>query len=380
MSVTYPVTNLNDHGAGSLRQAVLNANAHPGTDIIDFKVGGTIALTTGQLTVTDSVQIVGPGAAKLTISGDGKTRILDVANPKINVSVSGVTFTRGNPGIAFGGAVSNFGKLSLSGDVFTNNVAASFTTGPTSGGGGAAIENAGSLYVSTCTFDSNTVYVHDGSGIDGGGAIYNNGYANISRSTFSNNVAQTSPSALTPLSAGNGAGIYNNGSLLLTNSTLYYNNIDSAFGVGGGLFTNSTAASTVINCTFSNNTFYNIGGDVGSLKLGNTIVANFGAYARVSDDVSGGFTSLGNNLIGYSGDPGWLPSDIVGASSASPINPLLGALAYNGGPTKTLAISNSSPARAHGSVALATSFGLTTDQRGLPRVELGKVDIGAFEL
>src|SRR5712664_313609 len=56
---TFTVTNLNDGGAGSLRQAVLDANAHGGADQIAFATGlrGTITLTTGQLSITDSVTI-----------------------------------------------------------------------------------------------------------------------------------------------------------------------------------------------------------------------------------------------------------------------------------------------------------------------------------
>ena len=58
---TFTVSNLNDSGAGSLRQAVLDANAHAGADQIAFASGlrGTITLTTGQLTITDSVTIDG---------------------------------------------------------------------------------------------------------------------------------------------------------------------------------------------------------------------------------------------------------------------------------------------------------------------------------
>src|SRR5262249_35750823 len=56
----FMVTNLLDSGAGSLREAVVAANANPGADTIDFATTGTIALTTGQLDITDSVAINGP--------------------------------------------------------------------------------------------------------------------------------------------------------------------------------------------------------------------------------------------------------------------------------------------------------------------------------
>src|SRR5438093_640185 len=65
---TFPVTTLNDAGGGSLRQAVLNANATAGADTITFQPGltGPVTLTSGELLVTDSVTITGPGAGVLT--------------------------------------------------------------------------------------------------------------------------------------------------------------------------------------------------------------------------------------------------------------------------------------------------------------------------
>src|SRR5690242_11154240 len=73
----FTVTNLNDAGAGSLRQAILDANAAPGSDRVLFQSGlsGTIALTTGQLSITDSVQVLGAGPGQLTVSGNGASRI-----------------------------------------------------------------------------------------------------------------------------------------------------------------------------------------------------------------------------------------------------------------------------------------------------------------
>src|SRR5262245_55167448 len=67
---TFTVRNLADSGPGSLRQAVLDANAHPGADLIAFApaASGTIALTGGELSVTGDLTIVGPGAQRLTVS------------------------------------------------------------------------------------------------------------------------------------------------------------------------------------------------------------------------------------------------------------------------------------------------------------------------
>src|SRR5262245_21256778 len=74
------VTTLADRGAGSLRAAVARANAHPGADVVAFDEGlaGTIALTGGELDVTDDVKINGPGPDKLTVSGNNTSRVFTV--------------------------------------------------------------------------------------------------------------------------------------------------------------------------------------------------------------------------------------------------------------------------------------------------------------
>ena len=70
---TFTVTNLDDSGSGSLRQAILDANGHAGADTVQFQNGlsGTIALSAsgGPLVITDPVDVQGPGADKLSVSG-----------------------------------------------------------------------------------------------------------------------------------------------------------------------------------------------------------------------------------------------------------------------------------------------------------------------
>ena len=87
---TFDVLNLNNSGAGSLRQAILNANAHVGVDIIDFNVAGTITLTTGALpAITDKVVI------------DGSTAPGFAGTPKIEVNSNrfyGIVFSSTSAG------------------------------------------------------------------------------------------------------------------------------------------------------------------------------------------------------------------------------------------------------------------------------------------
>ena len=84
---TITVTNTNDSGPNSLRQALANANDG---DTINFAVTGTIGLTSGELLVTKSVTISGPGTATLTVDGNATSRVFHIG-PGKTVSISGLT-------------------------------------------------------------------------------------------------------------------------------------------------------------------------------------------------------------------------------------------------------------------------------------------------
>jgi len=190
-----------------------------------------------------------------------------------------------------------------------------------------------------------------------------------------------------------GGGIYSfQATTTLTNSTVSGNTAGAS---GGGIYnisaTLNLSSVTVTNnrltntsCTFCSGGIFNNG----SSNLNNTIVAgNTAANASSSPDFTGGVSStssfniIGNNQ-GTTGITGGTRNNQVG-TPASPIDPRLEPLADNGGPTQTHALLADSPAIDKGS-----SFGLTTDQRGLTRpVDLANytnaadgADIGAFEV
>jgi len=94
-AATITVTNTNDSGPGSLRQALANAN---NGDRINFAVTGTITLTSGGLVVTKNVTISGPGANQLSIDGNQATLVFGVF-PQRTVSISGLSITNGQYGI-----------------------------------------------------------------------------------------------------------------------------------------------------------------------------------------------------------------------------------------------------------------------------------------
>src|SRR5262245_65680404 len=81
MPSTFLVENPADSGAGSLRQAILDANANPGADVIDFAPAarnGAITFTSGQVSITDDLTIDGPGAERLAVSGNDVSRVFQI--------------------------------------------------------------------------------------------------------------------------------------------------------------------------------------------------------------------------------------------------------------------------------------------------------------
>src|SRR5262249_36065656 len=153
------------------------------------------------------------------------------------------------------------------------------------------------------------------------------------------------------------------------------------YGPGGGLYVRNNGTAALTNCTVSGNSAGYCGGllsgyPASTITLGNTIVAG-----NTGGDVAsfgGVFVSHGNNLVGAIGfTSGWVGSDLTG-TNAKPLNPVLAPLGNYGGATQTMALLPGSPALDTGSNALLPA-GLSTDQRGLPRIVNGIVDIGAFE-
>ncbi|MGH8093972.1 MAG: choice-of-anchor Q domain-containing protein [Chthoniobacterales bacterium] len=427
-AATLTVTNGSDSGAGSLRQAILDAASG---DTINFSLpanSSTITLTSAELLIDKSLTITGPGAGLLTVQrstagGTPDFRIFNITFGNFNVTISGLTLANGSATGSDGGGIingSNGGTLTMTSCTISGNA--------TDGNGGGIMNesNGGTLAITGCTISGNVA------GGNGGGVFTDFGTVGATNTSISSNSASdgggiynnfgtvsTTNSTLSSNSASNGGGIFNSdASLNMTSSTLSAN---SATGSGGGLdnhnsssnVTNCTVSGNsaddgggilsddggtinVINCTFSANSATLAGGIDTSqgdeLDLTNTIIAG-NTDTSGSPNGVGSFSTEGYNLIGDATGMDITPTtgDQIG-TAASPIDPLLGALQNNGGPTFTQALLFGSPAIDQGAAANDPSTGdpITTDERGMTRpVDRPKIpnatggngsDIGAFEV
>ena len=346
-AATFTVSNLSDSGGGSLRQAILDANATGGADQIVFKSGlsGQVSLGSILPTINDPVQILGPGPKQLTVSGSNASGIfhIEFASPNPPVTISGLTLTGGNNTIDPGGAI--FSKYS---DLTVENVVVTGNRTTTNDAGGIG-NFGGSLTLRSSTVSGNTT------GEDGGGVF-----------------SIHAPGVAT--------------SLTIENSTITGNSAGPSGYSGGVAFLDFTASSsiTVRNTTISGNTATAYGGGLltyhgSSRTIENTIIANNTAPVGPDLDVYTPAYPVSTTFSLIENPAGAV---IVGGPNILGQDPKLGPLADNGGPTSTMSLLNGSP-------ALDKGKGTGVDQRGAPRpfdlkgIALAaggnSADIGAYE-
>jgi hypothetical protein len=414
-ALTITVTNTNDSGPGSLRQALADANDG---DTVNFDAslkGQSIGLTSGELVIDKSITITGPGSDQLavrTVDFQHYFRIFHVMasptltiegltiGPSIFFSGCGIqndqaTLTInncvvvGNTGSTSGAGIANGGTLTVNNSSIHGNVLQfqgtgagiysggtliinnSIISGNLSGKGqtnGGGIYSSGILEITNSTIDGNSVGGH-------GGGISNTGNAIITSSTISGNSSgggypgpQTGP--------GFGGGIFNVGTLTISNSTVSTNSaltINQEPGCGGGI--RNSGSLQIANSTISGNSAAN-GGAICNhavpLEIANSIL-NAGDLGENIFNDGGTITSLGYNLSSDNGG-GFLtgPGDQINT------NPMLGPLQNNGGPTFTHALMPGSPAIDAGDPNFTPPP--FTDQRGYVRVYNGRIDVGSFEV
>ena len=440
-AATYTVSNLANAGAGSLRQAVLDANGNAGLDTVNFTVTGTISLAT-EISITEQVTITGPGAASMTLTPSSANRALYVSHAAGTTTISGLTIQGNGTATVIGaGIYHRLGTLVLQNTVFNGNITtssggalfnyggpldiqSSTFTGNGATDGGMLYNHGGDVTIQSSTITGNTAKSHGGAIIfyytsasliindsivsgntatnatGDGGAIYfdSGGNLTIRRTTLAGNKATNDGGAIS---------LHNSGRLTIEDSTLSGNTAtddggaielyaslpayirnstlsgNSAGDTGGAIYLYDGQTLNIINSTLTGNQAVGKGGAIylysygtdNTLNLISTIVANSSDSGGTRDIFSGGGSivnatnSLITNLNGFA-----FTTDV---NNVKGVNPLLGPLANNGGPTQTHGLFAGSPALNKGSNPDAQSF----DQRGtgFPRTVGGLVDIGAFE-
>ncbi|MSZ89882.1 MAG: hypothetical protein F2585_11115 [Actinobacteria bacterium] len=326
-ATTYTVTNTADSGAGSLRQAIDDANSNAGADIVVFDASatGTITLTTGHLEITDDVTITGLGTAASTISGNNTNRIFYIYNnaASLTVSISGLTMTDGNGGKVGGGAIANWGNnLTLTSVVLTGN--------STTAEGGAVLSKTplSGLGTTSSTEISDSEISGNTAGTYGGGiTLYKVGDVTIMNSSISGNQSSSEGGGLNGIDVGNiaisdstiqgntgvqgggGVYIYNAGDVTINSTTFDQNTATQ--GDGGGLYATTTDSFTVTNSTVSGNQ----GADGAGFFLGyngDVLIAN----STFANNV-GGSTGRGGAVFswGSNGDTRIMFSTLSGNST-----------------------------------------------------------------
>jgi hypothetical protein len=307
------VTNLNDAGPGSLRQAILDT---PADGTVDFQPGltGTIILTTGELELHQSVTVQGAGADALAVSGNDASRVFEVFGGA-TVVLADLSVTHGQVSAAGARSVSALGggicvdadaTLTARGVVLSNNLvqatAAEGMSGMATGEGGA-IFCAGALIAIGCTLTGNSAMAsvdisHGGIANGAGGGIYNgSGTLALSGCTVSGNTAMTGPAS----GAANGGGIYSDGPLTVTNSLVSANTaVSGSRGCrGGGIYSGGPLSPTFgpLTMTLSAST---ISGNraVGKFQSGAFGAGVYGGGTITACTISGNFLDA---FVAYGG-------------------------------------------------------------------------------
>jgi hypothetical protein len=364
-------------------------------------VGGAVRvrhnLTMVNSTLSNNAESDNAGGGGAWVDGDAS-----VTNSLI--SGNSVTTQYGGAPI-YAGGIYVAGNLRLIGSTVANNSISTSTNGTAVAGGGIFVK--GDAYLSHSIVSGNSV-----SGADGyarGGGIYvgsNAGptdYAYFGYSTVSGNSVFSSTTG--SIAHVQGGGVYSAKPFGFKFSTIDHNQSNSE---GGGIAAGSAAHLNVVMSTLSGNVAQLQGGAIftrygkamlllnstiglnstrsiacagiffyngGTLTAESSILANNTKYNSTDECDIGGSQPLtisatnGHNLIQNS--VATVPGDTISG------DPQFFPLANNGGPTRTLGIAQSSPARLVGS----NLFSLSSDQRGpgYPRTIAGETDIGAFE-
>ncbi|MFK5892150.1 MAG: IPTL-CTERM sorting domain-containing protein [Pseudomonadota bacterium] len=352
-----------------------DANVFGDLDILN----DVLAPTAGPLGINGGPLLINGAAASTTIirgtGGGANDHVIQVFSADSSVFIQNVTIENGSgglgAGIVNGSGTRIGGNLTLQDCVIQNNI--------TNVDGGGLYTNAGNVVITRCTFNNN-----EATNRSGGGIVSFAGGITVTDSTFSGNTARS------------GGGILSGGNLSVKNSTFTSNTAES----GGGI-TLSNGNSLIANSTISGNTATNQGGGgiyvaaAGILNTYNTTVSGNTSLAGTGGGihiVAAGQNHLRNTIVANSivgldcfdsSAPNTNINNLIEDNTCSPSlsgDPLLSALASNGGNTQTMALGAGSLAIDAGDAGVCSNAATVNslDQRGTVRP--AACDIGAYEL
>lgn len=311
--------------------------------------------------VTKPVRLQGSGANVTIVDGGGGGSVFTINPGVLEATISDLTITNGNNQSSNGGGgVLNLGQwLEIRNSLIVGNKATR--------GGGIYNGSQGFLKVHGSSISANSA--------DVGGGAWNEANLFLYDTTLDSNIA------------GTGGGIYSQNPFGVLQAVGLYrctvSRNSATNGNGGGIFNSQGGIAELMSCTIAFNSAFGVipgagnGGGVFNdgyrLDSKSTIYADNSANNGMGRDYEGSFSSDGHNLIEFSNLSTTDPTDLLG------IDPLLGPLQANGGPTFTHALLQGSPAIDSGDSSDAT------DQRQFPRISDGNgdgiavADIGAYE-
>ena len=420
-SATITVSNNNDSGSGSLRQAISDA---VGGDEIVFNLGSgneTITLSLGQLTIDKNLTIDGSNSegsgVPVTVDGNNNSRVFYISSG--TVVLSNMTIQNGNIVDASGGGIYNAATLNIEACQIKNNSASTATSFKEGYGGGIYNAVSCTLTIDACTISDNEAITSGTSTYNSrGGGIMSLGTLAVTNSTITGNSttssnencygagicayeigAQTTIKNSTicnntstgdDYSRGVGLVVIYGGSLILENSTISHNGNDTQTTYGAGIYINGNAAirNTIIaqNINNSNSKDYD-GYNVTLTDNGYNVLE----YSEFAANATGGFNNSTSILYNtkYNDDGTGYSSWTQGGTAVSGSLELSGTLALNNSTngTYTLALGTSSFAAGSRTTGIPPASnwngspqidGSYTDQRGVERTANQNTSIGAY--
>ncbi|MCO5177920.1 MAG: PxKF domain-containing protein [Thermomicrobiales bacterium] len=265
-AASFTVTNTDDSGPGSLRQAVQDASGLSGDHTITFALNNCpcAIVLTSVLIISGNITIQGLGADMLTISGGNATRVFLVKDG-VTATLDGLTISDGSAEEGGGIHVAS-STLTITNSVFTGNGYVNVW----GGWGGAINASSSTVTITNSTFSDNTGYI--------GAAIHSaDSVLRIENTTVEHNLSTYLAGGVSSMGTGSATIV----------DSIFTNNEGGESGTGGGVYADTDL--TVIGSSFSNNDAGEYGWGGGIAMFGGDLAITGSSFIENTADASGGY-------------------------------------------------------------------------------------------